>query len=263
MLTALAVDQASARRDLLPPGLQDPRRRGLGLLVLSFLFWLAVFLPLLTPELTAPPDPAALDFWDLFLLQGFFLACLALWLCLGLCGVSGLPWEQVAPAARRHCSLTADPARTPTRELAVGLLAGFAIWVVVLLSSALFEGVLRQVGGGDLVTLQEPSPLIVWLAGLPVVNRLLISCTAGVVEEVFFRGFLQPRVGITLSTALFVCGHLGYGQPFMLFGVTLLSLLYALLVRWRGSVWAAIAAHAFFDAVQLLVVIPAILGQPV
>ena len=50
--------------------------------------------------------------------------------------------------------------------------------------------------------------------------------------------------------------HLVYGQPFMLVGVTLLSLLYADLMRRRGSVWAPIAAHAVFDLVQLLVVVP-------
>ncbi len=59
-----------------------------------------------------------------------------------------------------------------------------------------------------------------------------------------------------LSTALFALAHLGYGQPFMLIGVTLLSLLYAELMRRRGSIWAPVAAHAIFDLVQLLVVVP-------
>jgi membrane protease YdiL (CAAX protease family) len=53
-----------------------------------------------------------------------------------------------------------------------------------------------------------------------------------------------------------VLAHLGYGQPFMLVGVALLSLLYADLLRRRGTVWAPIASHAVFDLVQLLVVVP-------
>jgi membrane protease YdiL (CAAX protease family) len=80
--------------------------------------------------------------------------------------------------------------------------------------------------------------------------------SAGVVEEVFFRGFLQPRVGIAASSALFALAHLSYEQPLMLLGILLLSVLFALLTRWRQSVWAAIAAHAVFDAIQLLVLIP-------
>jgi membrane protease YdiL (CAAX protease family) len=63
-------------------------------------------------------------------------------------------------------------------------------------------------------------------------------------------------MGVAGSTLLFVLAHASYQQPFMLLGITLLSLLYAGLVRWRQSIWAAMAAHFLFDAVQLLVVIP-------
>ncbi len=45
----------------------------------------------------------------------------------------------------------------------------------------------------------------------------------------------------------------------MLVGVTLLSLLYGGLVRWRQTIWPAVVAHFLFDAIQLLVVIPAVL----
>ena len=80
-------------------------------------------------------------------------------------------------------------------------------------------------------------------------------------EETFFRGFLQPRIGILASSLLFVLAHWTYGEPFMLVGVALLSLTYALLTRWRGSVWAAAAAHAVFDGVQLLVLVPLAMEQ--
>lgn len=148
--------------------------------------------------------------------------------------------------------------RRPLDEIAVGLVAGFFAWIGVLVAAAAAGWVLTAFGGDEVLG-QEPPRLIVWMAGLPVAVRLAISLSAGVVEELFFRGFLQPRIGIALSTVLFVCGHLEYGQPFMLVGLTLLSLLYALLVRWRGSIWAAMTAHFLFDAIQLLVVIPAAL----
>ena len=81
------------------------------------------------------------------------------------------------------------------------------------------------------------------------------------VEERFFRGFLQPRVGIGVSTLLFVLAHLSYDQPFLLVGVSILSLVFAALVWWRQNVWPAIAAHFLFDAVQLLILIPWVLHQ--
>ena len=46
------------------------------------------------------------------------------------------------------------------------------------------------------------------------------------------------------------------GSPFLLVGVTLLSLIYAFLVKWRQNLWPAMAAHALFDGVQLLVIVP-------
>jgi membrane protease YdiL (CAAX protease family) len=83
-----------------------------------------------------------------------------------------------------------------------------------------------------------------------------LALSAGLVEELFFRGFLQPRVGIGVSTLLFVLAHLSYDQPFMLVGITILSLVFAGLVWWRQNVWPAVAAHFLFDAVQLLILIP-------
>lgn len=103
---------------------------------------------------------------------------------------------------------------------------------------------------------KQPPELIAWLAGLPFALRLLLALSAGVVEEAFFRGLLQPRIGIWLSTALFVLAHTAYGQPFLLLAVGILSVIYGLLVRWRQNIWPAMAAHALFDGVQLLVIIP-------
>jgi membrane protease YdiL (CAAX protease family) len=101
--------------------------------------------------------------------------------------------------------------------------------------------------------------MIPFIAALPVLTRFMISLSAGFVEESFFRGFLQPRIGILASTALFAMAHLSYDQPLMLIGITLLSLFYGALVKWRQNVIAAVVAHFLFDAIQLLIVIPAVL----
>jgi len=42
----------------------------------------------------------------------------------------------------------------------------------------------------------------------------------------------------------------------MLMGIALLSLVFAALTAWRQSIWAAATAHATFDGVQLLFLIP-------
>jgi len=141
------------------------------------------------------------------------------------------------------------------REIGIGLLVGVGSWFAVLLA-ALLLALLLYLFGAEGAAPKEPPELVLWIAALPLGVRVLASLSAGVVEETFFRGFLQPRIGLWLSTAFFVLGHLAYGQPLLLVGIAILSLIYGTLVRWRQTIWPAIAAHALFDGVQLLVVIP-------
>jgi membrane protease YdiL (CAAX protease family) len=141
------------------------------------------------------------------------------------------------------------------KELGWGLLVGVGSWFAVLLAAVVLA-LLLYAFGAEGAAPTKPPELVVWIAGLPLGVRILAALSAGIVEESFFRGFLQPRIGLWLSTAFFVLGHLAYGQPLLLVGIAVLSLIYGTLVRWRQNIWPAIAAHALFDGVQLLVFIP-------
>jgi membrane protease YdiL (CAAX protease family) len=185
-------------------------------------------------------------------------------------GVRGLeaPAEIAAPVpappppptslARQLAQQFGFVARHIPREIGLGLLLGIAAWAAVFVGVILFALLIYALGGEKALPKQPPA-LVPWIAGLPILVRLLISLSAGVVEEWFFRGFLQPRMGILLSTGFFVLAHFSYGQPFMLIGIAILSLIYGLLVKWRQNIWPAMAAHALFDGVQLLVIIPLVL----
>jgi membrane protease YdiL (CAAX protease family) len=294
VVTALYLDRAMERRGALPPRFAGapaspdaPLRRALGVLVIGAILWAGAFAPL-TAIGEAPPDPAELSVPRLFLLHGLLVLALAAWYAVGY-----LPHRAAAPLAGRvdyglerlerpelpegreepetreegrevpegregapswRAAFRLD-ARSPRHELAVGTAIGLAIWLSVLLVLLLLAGLVSLLGGREALPAEPPS-LVLWIGALPILARVAIALSAGVVEEIFFRGFLQPRIGVLPSTALFALAHVGYGQPFMLVGVTLLSLLYAELARRRGSVWAPIAAHSVFDLVQLLVVVP-------
>jgi len=254
--TAVLVDRRAARRGLDPPGFRhDPRRRLFAVALLTAVFFLGVYTPAV--DLAFGVEAPEVDYDDVpwtavFFMQLIFLAVLGFWYRLGYLGVPG---GDAADGWLRRFRLRC---RHPLREVGLGLVAGLVAWLVVILAATGTAVVIEGLGGGALLP-EEPPAMIVWMAGLPVALRLAIAVAAGVVEEVFFRGFLQTRIGIPFSTALFVLGHLGYGQLFMLLGLTLLSLFYAFLLRWRRNVWPAVAAHFLFDAVQLLVIIPAAL----
>ena len=266
LATTFLIDVLTRRRGLLPPGFRAPegavpadilaaRARWLVAMALLWLvLWIGVFLPLGSLGLQQTLDFSQVSQVDLFLLHMLMVFCLLVWY---VCGYVPTPSgvDRRLASWRVQLGFQTD---SVLRELGIGLVVGVAAWLAVLGVLLAVGLVIWWLGGEDLLPKQPPE-MIPWIAGLPIALRLLISLSAGVVEETFFRGFLQPRVGLALSTTLFVLAHASYEQPLMLLGVTLLSLIYGGLVYWRQNIWAAIAAHTLFDTVQLLVVIPAAL----
>ena len=238
------------------------------------ILWLGVFAPLGQIGLSLEPDLSQITTPQLFLLHGLLLLTLGSWFLLGFAGVRPV-WQAPAPILESEdAPPPAPPPSVPLgrqflaqfgfvapnvpREIGLGVVLGIAAWCAVIAALMVVGLLVWALAGEDALPKQPPS-LVPWIAALPVGLRILISLSAGVVEETFFRGFLQPRIGIAASTAFFVLAHFSYGQPFMLVGITILSLIYAYLVRWRQNIWPAIAAHTLFDAVQLLVIIPSAL----
>lgn len=228
------------------PQIWNPRRLA-SIALLGIVFWLGIFLPLATlggPE----PDLSSINRAQLFMLHGVFLLTLTGWYLLGY---AGGPRSESSSFGRQF------GLRSPAiwKDLGIGLAAGVGAWVAVLLVLIILGVLIWTLGGEDALP-REPPALVPWIAALPIGLRLALSASAGLVEEIFFRGLLQPRAGVAFSTVLFVMAHVGYGQPLMLVGVTLLSLAFAALVRWRQNIWSAVVAHAVFDTLQLTVVIP-------
>jgi membrane protease YdiL (CAAX protease family) len=262
---ALFIDRAAKRRGLDPPGFADPLRRSAATALVALALYFGVFMAIGTFGQTSPSPFSGVADWQLFLLQILFVVTVAGWFALGFAGTrtgsagpggtDGVAFESLGDRFARQFGF-ATP--RPGRELGLGVVAGVAAWLVVLTGVLVFVMILSSLFGDELLP-QAPPPVIPWIAGRPFLLRLAIAATAGLVEETFFRGFLQPRIGIGLSTALFAMAHLSYDQPLMLVGITLLSLFYGALVKWRQNLWAAVVAHFLFDAIQLLIVIPAVL----
>lgn len=83
---------------------------------------------------------------------------------------------------------------------------------------------------------------------------LLLSGTAGIVEEIVYRGYLMavlravggPVIAVVGSTLIFTAGH-AY-QPATIVRVAAIGLVSALLVLWSASVLPLIVLHATIDA---------------
>ena len=137
-------------------------------------------------------------------------------------------------------------------------LTGFAIglggWITTIVFAIVFLVILRAAGlVPDNI---KPPALIAYMAHVAWWKKALIVLSAMTVEEAFFRGFLQKRLGLIASTLLFAVAHAGYGQPLLLVGVTIISLIIGTTFYRTKNLLPGIIAHGVFDAVQLFVIIP-------
>ena len=142
----------------------------------------------------------------------------------------------------------------PSEVLAIGLSVGVGGWIITLLTAMLVALLLR--GIGVLPETAEPPPMIGWMAAMPVWKKAIIILSAMTVEEAFFRSFLQKRIGLIASTVLFGLAHFTYGNPLLLIGVTIVSLVIGIAFYRTRNVLPGVIAHGVFDAIQLFVIVP-------
>ena len=210
-------------------------------------FWLAAFLFLITTLIIGAAQEKVtktalrdVSFWSLFTLHILLLIFLLGWWLL-----SG------RPPIRRFMNLLPQD---PLRSIAVGIAVGVGGWAITITLAAMIGLLLTafHLMPKDLA----PSPMIPWMAALPFWKKAVIVFTAMTVEEAFFRGFLQKRVGLVLSTMAFGIAHAGYGQPILLVGVTIVSVVIGYTFYRTKNLVPCIIAHGVFDGIQLFIIVP-------
>jgi membrane protease YdiL (CAAX protease family) len=207
--------------------------------LLATVLMITVVAPIATIWWRQPITIARLDTLDLFFGQFLLALFLAAWFSL-----------QDRAGVRAFLHL---PAGNWPRRLRRGMAVGLAGWVCTLLAMAVLATLARSAG-----VEAKPgfSDLVVWMATRPLALRLTLIFVAMVVEEAFFRAFLQPRFGVVPATLCFALSHVSYGSPVMGGGVFVIGLVLARTFdRYKDLAVCAIA-HGVFDGVQLLVVLP-------
>jgi membrane protease YdiL (CAAX protease family) len=204
-----------------------------------FMFLLAFLVIASSRRIPTPKELARTPFYSMFLLHAILIVFLVGWWLLTR-----------RPPVSQFLNL-----RRPVGE---SILAGFAVgvfgWMFTISMALMIALILRATG--VLPKDMQPSPMIAWMAGFPWWKKATIVFSAMTVEEAFFRGWLQKRVGLILSTILFAMAHVGLGQPFLLIGVAIISLIIGFTFYRTKNLIPGIVAHGVFDAVQLFVIIP-------
>jgi membrane protease YdiL (CAAX protease family) len=239
----LSFAQARSRAVFAQDGLTDPTRRTVAVGLLALVLLLTVAIPFAGGLAGGEPKTKHLSLVSVFAVHGLLALFLAAYFSLTR-GQSALDFLRLRSS---H----------PLANLSMGFLIGLLGWALTVLALITVIGVwlLAKRGGVDTAT-PSVSPTILWLASRPLAIRVAIVLSAMVVEEFFFRSFLQTRVGPIAATLMFTAAHGVYGQPVMLLGILVISTVLSLAFIAYGNVLPCIVAHGTFDAIQMFVLIP-------
>lgn len=148
-------------------------------------------------------------------------------------------------AARHHADVFLVGAGPP-RGLFVSALGGLAMGGVAVFFSRLVTRRLQWAR----VLHQEFHALVHQLGSVDI---FLLALSSSVAEEAFFRGALQPMVGVVPQAVLFAALHFRprprfYPWTAMSLGV---GMLFGLFTLWRGDLCMAIVAHFTINVANL------------
>jgi membrane protease YdiL (CAAX protease family) len=205
-----------------------------------FMFGIALLVTASSLQTPTPKELAGTPFYRLFALHFILIVFLIVWWLL-----TGRPRVSEFLNIKRE---------RMGEAVMTGLAVGFGGWLFTL-AVALVVGLLLA-AAGLIPKNPQPSPMIGFMAALPLWKKILIVLSAMTVEEAFFRGWLQKRIGLLASTALFAIAHSGLGQPLLLIGVFVISLIIGVAFYRTKNLIPGIIAHGVFDAIQLFVIIP-------
>jgi membrane protease YdiL (CAAX protease family) len=129
-----------------------------------------------------------------------------------------------------------------------GLLLGFGAALLFLLGLMALSVLIAASG----LTLPENERALAIAQSVTLAGALAIAVVSSVSEEIFFRGFLQPRIGLVAQAVVFALAHLSYANVLEVVVTFSLALVFGLMYRRTGSLWGPIGAHFLFNLVMLV-----------
>lgn len=92
------------------------------------------------------------------------------------------------------------------------------------------------------------------LAGMPIWFLIFVAVIEPINEEIIFRGFMVPRIGIVLSSIVFGLGHASYDSTFYvdIIAAIIFGILTGYVFKKTGSLYPGIIAHILVNTLAVL-----------
>jgi membrane protease YdiL (CAAX protease family) len=125
-------------------------------------------------------------------------------------------------------------------------LAGTAVGLVVALLSQISVRRFRWAARLELEFARILGPMTGW-------TIFFLAVASSVAEEAFFRGAMQPSIGIVLASAVFGLLHVGPAPQFLPWTALALVMGFVLgaLYLWTDTLMAPILCHGWINAINL------------
>ena len=188
-------------------------------------------------QLISSPDPGEVEGFSVgaLIIQGLFFVGLAL-------VAVGYKIDRNLKQAIERLGIKRPTWTGTGAALAAVVLAFFVGGVSSILTRATNEEYADAIDRSlDVLTTGQPSYIAAPLIGL----------TAGIGEEVLFRGAIQPRYGIVPTAVLFALLHNQYGLSFITLGTFALGCILGIVAKRYGVIHAVIA-HAVYNTLVVI-----------
>ena len=91
------------------------------------------------------------------------------------------------------------------------------------------------------------------IRGVPIYILFLAVAVNPFTEEIFFRGFLVPRIGVLPAAAIFGLSHLSYGSIAEVVSMFFIALLFGIVFEKRRSLLPVIVSHIIINSAAVYV----------
>ncbi len=128
------------------------------------------------------------------------------------------------------------------------VLLGILIFLILLVLE-ITVGIISYI-----TNVQINSNVDILLASAPIWFYVFTAVIAPLNEEILFRGFLVPRIGIIASAVIFALGHVSYNSTFGIevIAAFIFGLLAGYAYKRTGSLYPSLIAHILLNASTLL-----------
>lgn len=138
------------------------------------------------------------------------------------------------------------------RNIGIGALA-YAATMIILIIVLIVWALLFVEQYGTLP--QQVTQVAGLFVHAPLWYLLVVAVFAPISEEVFFRGFFVPRIGIFWSSIFFASLHAGYCSLPELLATFVFGLVAGYVFKKTKSLYPSIAAHMLLNTINLVIAI--------